>query len=471
MRTLPALPLLALLTSLLTPACGEDPPGGGTQSGGSDSETTPAPTTTQDPTTGLPTPTTTDSAGTTAASSSAASTDDPGSSTTSDDTTDTTATTDTDTSTGDPLDCRPRADIIAKPLPDPTSEDRLMLFARPDGYHLFYLVQTPAFETRIIKLDAEGAAAGPSSFVASPDLWRHTATSGTRYAAATSTFSVQSYKGDVVVADIQPDDTLTLLNSAPVPSDGFGTGVVALAWNPVDGEWGVLWEDQYNIDPNMPGYIHARLAFGRVTADGAWVDGSTMHLTTADTTRSVKLSDWSNPLIWAGDRYAAVWAEYGPNTTDVFLGELAADGAPTRVLLDQGDFSRGVPAWDGAGYGVAWGHWDFGDHYNLRFAYVEDGEVGEHLHLGDDEIYSGDASIVATADGFTVSWHETSNDTSRLFYARIDPHTLAAETVQVTEQGFDGHDWSQALVHDGCRHALAHMHGINPADAWLHLFD
>jgi len=471
MRNNPVVPLVCVLTC--APGCGGDPPAG-TQGGESGESTAAAdPTTTQGPTTGLTTTGATDSAGATSATSGDVTTSAPDSSSAPDETSETSDTSGTSetATTGEPADCRPRADIVAKPLTDPASEDRLMLFARPDGYHLFYLVQNPDFETRLVKLDADGAVVGLSSFVASPDLWRHTATSGPRYAAATAISSGQGYHGRVVVADVMPDDTLTELGAAAVPVDGWGTGVVALAWNPVDGEWGVLWEDQYNIDPNQPGYIHARLAFGRVTAEGAWVPGSTKHLTTEDTTHSASLSDWSNPLIWAGDRYAAVWAEFGPVTTDVFLGELATDGTPTRVLVDQGDFSRGVPAWDGVGYGVAWGHKDFEDHYNLRFAYVEGGVVGEHLHLGDDQIYSNDASIVAAGGGFTVAWHEMSDDPTRVYYAKIDPHTLAAETVMVTEQGYEGEDWVQTLVHDGCRHALAHMHGINPADGWVDLFD
>lgn len=471
MHRSPALSVIFVLTSLSV-SCGDS----GAAQGDESSESTQASTsTTAQPTTGhTATGHTTTGATEGAEATSASSTGESDSSSASNDTGDASAGETGETgetgSTGEVMECRPRADIVAKPLTDPASEDRLMLFLRPDGYHLFFLVQNPGFETRVIKLDEEGAVVGPSSFVASPDLWRHTATSGPRYAAATSTSSGQGYKGHVVVADVQADDTLTELGSAMVPSDGWGTGVVALAWNPVDGEWGVLWEDQYNIDPNKPGLIHARLAFGRVTAEGAWVPGSTKHLTTEDTDRSAQLSDWSNPLIWAGDRYAAVWAEHGP-MTDVYLGELSADGTATRVLVDQGSFSRGVPAWDGAGYGVAWGHWDFDDHYNLRFAYVEGGEVGEHLHLGDDQIYSNDASIVATADGFTVAWHEMAPGTSRVFYAKVDPHTLAAETTQVTEPEFAGQDWVQTLVHDGCRHALAHMHGINPADGWVDLFD
>lgn len=472
MRRSPVVPLVLVLTSSSVGGCGDS--SGATQ-GGESGESTRADsaTTAQEPTTGLTTSGSTSSGATEGAeATSASSSGDPGSSSaTGEATSGETGETGETASTGELMECRPRADIVAKPLTDPLSEDRLMLFARPDGYHLFFMIQNPVFETQLIKLDPEGAVSGPSSSVASPDIWRHTATSGSRYAAATAVASGQGYKGRVVVADVQADDTLADVGTAIVPSPGWGTGVVALAWNPVAGEWGVLWEDQYNVDPNMPGYIHARLAFGRVTAEGAWVDGSTRHLTTEDSERSAQLSDWSNPLIWAGDRYAAVWAEYGPVTTEVFLGELTADGTATRVLVDEGSFSRGVPAWDGAGYGVAWGHWDFDDHYNLRFAYVVDGEVGEHVHLGDDQIYSNDASIVATEDGFTVAWHEMTPGSSRVFYAKVDPFTLAAETTTVTEPEFAGQDWVQTLVHDGCRHALAHMHGINPADGWVDLFD
>lgn len=374
----------------------------------------------------------------------------------------------TGTSTSGGPECPVQVDSTAKPLVDPLSESSPTLFVRPDGYHIIHIIQTPDFETRLVKLDLDGQVVG-APFVIGDDIWRHKASNGDRYAAVTTTTGNAGHHGTIVVSAIEADDTLTLVNTTPVPAPGWGSGTIAVAWNPVDGEWGVLWEDQYNVDPNKPGYIHARLAFGRVSADGVWVKGSTKLLTSDDTKSSVSLSDWTNPLIWAGDRYAAVWAEFGP-VTSVYLGELAADGTPTRTKIDEGSFSRGVVAWDGVGYGVAWGHTDV-DHYNMRFVYVSGGAVGEVLHLGDDQIYSNEASIVAADGRFTVAWHETAADRTRVYYAKIDPGTLDAETVEVTEPNFAGHDWAWNLVHDGCRHALSHMHGINPSDGWVRLFD
>jgi hypothetical protein len=458
--------------SLCGHGCGGDPAGDGSQgsdSGGETTQTAPS-TTAQTPTTGGATEgatgSATDSVGTTTTSAGTSTSSSGGSSDSGDSSSSTGETGETAT-TGEPMECRPLADATTKPLVDPLSETSPTLFVRPDGYHLIHVVQVPEFETRIVKLDLAGEVVGAPSLVATPDTWRHMATNGARYAAVTRA----NKKSTLVVADIEPDDTLTPVGSVMIPAEGWGTGTVAVAWNPVDGEWGVLFEDQYNIDPNMPGLIHTRLCFGRVTADGTWVADSKKLLTSTDTDHSAELGDWVNPMIWAGDRYAAVWAEYGPVTTDVFLGELTADGTTTRVQIDEGRFSRGVVAWDGVGYGLAWGHWDFDDHFNLRFAYVEGGVASEQLHLGDDQIYSGDASIVANGDGFTVAWHDMVNDTTRVYYAKVDPQTLAAETVQVTEQGFDGHDWIWSMVHNGCRHAIGHMHNINPSDCWVSLFE
>ena len=70
-----------------------------------------------------------------------------------------------------------------------------------------------------------------------------------------------------------------------------------------------------------------------------------------------------------------------------------------------------------------------------------------------------------------MSWHDTADAVSRAFYAKIDTHTLEADTVQVSEPNFAGHDWSWSLVHDGCQYALGYNHGINPSDGWVRLFD
>ncbi|MDC0667886.1 hypothetical protein [Nannocystis radixulma] len=485
---------LSCAFALLAPGCGEDLPAESTQTESS-SETSTGPGTTETtaavPTEGSTASTateggttagtategsategvgTTTGTGTTASSGDTSSTTGDETSTSSTSGTTTTTTGDeTDSTTGGPVECPQLPDATAKPLTDPKPEARPKLFVRPDGYHLIYMFDSPAFKTNLVKLAPDGEVVGAPSTIAT-GVWHQVAGSGERYAGATIEPGNLA-TGKITVVAVQPDDTTELVDIAMIPSEGRGPGTIAVQWNPVAGEWGVLWTQNHDINPNQPGFVHARLYFGRVTADGKWVDGSKKLLTTVDTQYSADISDWDNPLIWAGDRYAAVWAEYGPVTADIYLVELTADGEPTRVKIDQGRFSRGVPAWDGVGYGVAWGHFDFNTHFNLRFAYVEGGAVGEVLHLGDDQVSSEGASIVAVDDRFTVSWHDTPGGTSQVFYAKIDPQTLAVETVQVSEPGFADHDWSYSLVHDGCQHALAFQHVLNPSDVWVRLFE
>lgn len=465
---------------LAAPGCGGDPPAGSADDTGAATGATPTTgeTTMITPTEGASTGSATDGAGSTAgsqtATSEASETSTSGTGETSDATTTSEASTTGETgdasTSGGPVQCMPRAAVTAEPLMDPAPEYRPILFVRPDGYHLIHGFGSPDFTTRIAKLDHEGAIVGAPSVIA-PETWYQAAGSGERYAGATRKIGNPKSTGKINVFAIEPDDTLSPVGAAVIPADGHGPGTIAVQWNPVAGEWGVVWEEQYDIDPNKPGFVHSRLYFGRVSADGVWVDASKKLLTTTDTAVSAQISDWTNPLIWADDRYAVVWAEYGPVTTDVYLVELTAEGAPTRVKIDQGRFARGVPAWNGVGYGVAWGHYDFDDHFNLRFVYVEDGAVGELLHLGDDDVYSSDPAIVAADGRFTVSWHNSIAGSSHAFYAKIDPNTLAAETVQVSEPDFMDHDWSYSLVHDGCRHAFAYQHILNPGDVRVTLFD
>jgi hypothetical protein len=491
--------VLSLSCALALLGCGGDPSAGGTQTESSSGTTTgPAPTTTETtvavPTEGSTASSatehategsategsvtdgvgTTTTAGTSSTTGDASSTTGDATSTSGTDDTSSTTTTTTgeetgDTTSGGPVECPRLPDATAKPLTDPKPESRPKLFVRPDGYHLIYMFQAPAFEMHLVKLASDGEVVGAPSLVASA-IWHQVAGGGERYAGATTSSGVPA-TGTITVVAVQPDDTTALVDVATIPSEGRGPGTIAVQWNPVAGEWGVLWEQNHDINPNEPGIVHSRLYFGRVTADGVWVDGSKKLLTTVDTKYSAVISDWDNPLIWAGDRYAAVWAEYGPVTTEVYLVELTAEGEPTRVKIDQGHFSRGVPAWNGVGYGVAWSHFDFNSHFNLRFAYVEGGTVGEVLHLGDDQVYSGSASIVAVDDRFTVAWQDSANNASQAYYAKIDPQSLAVETVEVSEPGFADHDWPYSLVHDGCRHALAYQHVLNPPDVWVRLFD
>ncbi len=311
---------------------------------------------------------------------------------------------------------------------------------------------------------------GESSPV-SDELWRSIATNGERYAGVVKVWDGKTWRGTIAVAELTEDETLTPLGTAPVPLEGHGHSTLVVAWNPQDQEWGVLFEENFNKDPNVPGIVHSRLYFGRVSADGAWIEGSKKLLTSTSTKISAQISDWGDPLIWTGEGYAAIWAEFGPTKTPVFFAELAADGDPSRLQIDEGRFSRGVLAQGDGGYGLAWGHFDFGDHFNLRFATVKGGEVSEVIHLGDDAVYSNDSAIAFDGERFTVSWHETAEGASRVHYAKVDPQTLVADTVQVTEDDYDDHDWSWSLVYNGCRHALAHVRGINPSDGWVVLFE
>lgn len=477
MRSPRSLSLFLALVSFV-PGCGGDAPAGGTQDDSSGDASTDGTSTSSGTSAALPTEGTgdTENIGTSTAEP-GTSTSDVETSTAGDETSTSgasEATTDElgeTSTTGEPDECAPRGASTSKPLTAPAAETWPRLFVRPDGYHLLYVSEELEHETRVVKLDRDGEVVGASSTVA-PAAWRQIASSGERYAGATRDYGDPKSTGTITVAEVQPDDTLALVGAAELPSEGRGPSTIAVQWNPVAGEWGVLWQEEHDIDPNKPGIYHARLYFGRVSADGVWAPGSKKLLTTTDPDYSAKISDWANPLIWAGDRYAAVWAEEGPVTTDVYLAELGADGEPTRVSIDQGRFSRGVPVWDGVGYGVAWGH-HTGEHYALRFAYVEGGVVGEHLLVGDGELYSNDATMVAVDGRFTVAWTETGEmgAYSRVFYTSIDPHILAAETVQVSEPDYVGTEWSRSLVHDGCRHALAFQHDLAPSDVWVRLFE
>lgn len=353
----------------------------------------------------------------------------------------------------------------------PDSEGGGRLFTTESGYRLFFNVDSL---TSYVELDLHGMPVGPSEPVGDDLLWRTMASNGNVYAALVKSREGDGWRGAIRIAEATDEFGLSILGSATIPRDGPNHGGFAIAWNSSDAEWGVVWEEGQGL-----------LYFGRVSASGEWIDGSRRLLTPSapDIRGYLFWTDFTTTaMIWHDDRYALVWREVAdvPSDGNVYLVELDADGIATQTQIDEGAFTGGWLAWDGTGYGIAWKVLERplepDRHSAVRFRYVTDTAMSDIVSVGDEVLSTHSYPIAFDGERFTVPYTEAFNNNStisfsRLYYARIDPETLHVDTVPISGEDYMGHDWAVgSLVHDGCRHALAFVRGMNPSDGMIALF-
>jgi hypothetical protein len=275
-----------------------------------------------------------------------------------------------------------------------------------------------------------------------------------------------------------PDMQCRKTASLPDGPEGHGGGY-GLAWDAKREQWGITWEEHRNVDPRKPGFVHSVLFFGRATATGQYVQGSTVQLSSSKPSRTASLSDWGSPMMWHPEHgFAVVWgfSDNDAKQTRVQLTHVG-DGDAIRhtTVTSTSGSSRAVIAHDGARYGVAWQQ-SGGPHLNMRFstvAFAADGAVtvGGPLIVGDDRVYSGGAILGGGNGTFVLGWHEPDADRhNRAFRMRVAGSPMVTAVEQLSDSGFAGDDWPVGLAFDGCRFAWAEQHHLNPSAARVRLF-
>ncbi len=249
-----------------------------------------------------------------------------------------------------------------------------------------------------------------------------------------------------------------------------------LAWNPWDSQWGVVWEEFFDIDPDRPGVSQRRLFYGRVDANGRWI-GERLFLSSPTSRGGVTLTDWMNEaLVWNGRAFATVLIEHTKQASTLMLLEISPDGTATRTPIGSKHyFSRPHLAFDGQGYGIVFQQRRRGDpdrDGGVRFVYVRDGEVFGPVDLGRKS--DGDTNEAAlTYDGrrFTAAWHINPRGKSRgIGIARISvPGPKVHDRSRFELDPADDLGLS-TLRWNGCRHAMTFTPELNGPDGWISLF-
>jgi hypothetical protein len=124
-------------------------------------------------------------------------------------------------------------------------------------------------------------------------------------------------------------------------------------------ELGVLWQREYPISPDRPGYNYPVVHFARLGLDGRWLTPTPIDVTPRDPTAGATLG-YHTPLRqlrWTGRAYRFVYWQYDsrdPSRGDVRLGEVTRDGAGTSRSLAR-ERADVISVVDGpAGLAVAW---------------------------------------------------------------------------------------------------------------------
>jgi hypothetical protein len=363
----------------------------------------------------------------------------------------------------------------ARPLRDDDPEQlqgnvgSLRLFPTETGFDLAWIHVVPAtrtFASYHVSLDADGQEVGPWTRLSEAPT-RALATNGPTFLHATGGLSApyqvtlqlwRRTEGGTLVAASDPD-------RVPHGEGESHDGTVLLGWNPRDDEWAVLhqvWTD-HRIE------VHV----GRADARGRWIDGSRRRLSTPGTSATLS-SHTGASLHWTGDGFRVLWSESDATGSTLVLGLVSPAGeVQDRTVVDTGrSVGEAVLAFDGIGYGVAYTRASTDQPYaHVRFAHVLPDREPVGVSLAQDgEFASSMPSLTWDGSRFTVAWTaQLEQPQSRVFTARLLRGPGAPRIDRIQVDGDDGgqHDQGNALVFDGCRHALGYTRRTNSPNGWI----
>lgn len=312
-----------------------------------------------------------------------------------------------DASTGGTMVCPTVTDVIDVPTVATASYDELArLVHAPTGNAIIWTQQTgPSdFEVMFSWVDAAMHRL-PGSHAISPDdgflsgfariVWN-----GTEFGVVYSDDRLTTPDRGVYFARLDATGAVIAGSEVKLGGAAGSQDYAAVAWNPVDHQWGVAWL-------NLPGG-DADVRFARLDATGAAIAGSQIEVTTASGFAWGYLSDsGTSPLIWTGTQYALAWTTQ--NT--VAITEIPATGGAIHTIAIPVTGAqmpdRATIAWDGTHYGITWMNWA-SSHYRVHSALVDATGIvaGTDVALGDATLYSGESSIVWTGADYALAWHE-----------------------------------------------------------------
>jgi hypothetical protein len=293
---------------------------------------------------------------------------------------------------------------------------------------------------------------------------------GSEYAVAWEGAGGSTTPGNAVFERLTQDGSLIAGSTVFLGTDPWGP---AVAYNTLDHEWGVAWNEG-----NTTTAVH----FARISSLGELVAGSETVVAAIPGAQGEIIPYNSHPLIWNGTRYALTWQEYAqPNQGVPRLVEIDRSGAviaSSQTAVGQGPFPNIVGpdlAWNGAEYGLAWEDDRSGSHVPV-FArvssgggYVAQSQVSLVVPAG----IVGGPSIEWSGSEWAVIWIGAGMGAPAhddVFLARLSSSGALVSTVDLTcRLGFKL--WPN-LGWSGSRYAVAFTETETPStlDAWAVFF-
>lgn len=146
--------------------------------------------------------------------------------------------------------------------------------------------------------------------------------------------------------------------TAQLPGEGEADGDVVAALDLQHEEIGVLWQREFRIDAERPGYLYPTVQFARLSLDGRWLTGA-RDVTPRAPAQGATLG-YATPmrqLSWRDGAYRFVYWAYDasdPSTGVVRLGALTREGALTSRVVSRERADVLSMAEGPAGVAVAW---------------------------------------------------------------------------------------------------------------------
>jgi hypothetical protein len=242
-------------------------------------------------------------------------------------------------------------------------------------------------------------------------------------------------------------------------------GTMAIRWDPVARLWVVIGEESGGGN---------RLFFLRLDERGRWKTRPT-YIT--DEKQSALISDWGNPMIWAGDRFAIVWSAHPGG---VVITELAGTKVTHIPVTTAKGLGRGVMAWTKSGYVVAGREDDTRRRRRIFVATVHDGVADPVRYMSSPDWSASEVMIASDGTRVAVAFHEDMVVVEPLDRRKVVNFGSAVRAVIVNGQTMTSvarssprdkqHDWVQSIAWNGREFGLLHTNGINPSSVQLVLF-
>jgi hypothetical protein len=336
-------------------------------------------------------------------------------------------------------------------LPGSENPGLTRLVVHPDGLRLTWLrvekeTLPVRFKSRLMKLGADGKPTKPRTLMdegaagylptSDPSVF------ALAYATSHGTHLTQVRDG-VAAWDI----SLAVL----------GGRVSQIEWDPLSHEWLVIVDGA------------DRLMMARYDAKGALVVKPTP---ISDKYQTAMISDWGDPLIWAGDRFALVWELVETSQKSrVLITEIKGTKVTHIPVTSAAHLFRGVIARTAKGYAIAGG--EFCERTDKKPACsrvfttaVRDGVATPKRYLSGDAGPSSEAVIASDGTRVAVAWNEIDGGIRAAVLGDDDLDVVARSKAKAATSP----DWVHSLVWDGCRFALSYGKGINPSRIQVVLF-